>query len=190
LFCVCFFFFFFFFFRSFYGPKLDVLIKDALGRSHQCGTIQLDFQLPRRFNLKYVGEDGSEHVPVMIHRAILGSGERMFAVLTEHCAGKWPVWLNPRQVAVIPVANSHRAYAASVHEELFGSRIRSFVIDDGNTLQKRIRNAQLAQYNYMLVLGDEEEKAGTVSVRNRDNVGEIVQMDRKKFQQLVEEQSK
>jgi threonyl-tRNA synthetase len=169
---------------------LDILIKDALGRSHQCGTIQLDFQLPRRFDLRYVGDDGSEHVPVMIHRAILGSGERMFAVLTEHCAGKWSSWLNPRQVAVIPVANSHRKYAASVQDELFAAGIRSFVIDDGNTLQKRIRNAQVSQYNYMIVLGDEEEKAGTVSIRNRDKVGEIQQMERERFAKMVAEENK
>ncbi len=169
---------------------MDVLIKDALGRSHQCGTVQLDFQLPRRFNLSYVGDDGTEHVPVMIHRAILGSGERMFAVLTEHCAGKWPAWLNPRQVAIIPVANSHRNYAATIQDELFAAGVRSYVIDDGNTLQKRIRNAQLAQYSYMLVLGDEEEKANTVSVRNRDKLGEIAQMERGKFRDMIVEEIK
>lgn len=169
---------------------MDVLIKDALGRLHQCGTIQLDFQLPRRFNLSYVSDDGTEQIPVMIHRAILGSGERMFAVLTEHCAGKWPVWLNPRQVAVIPVANSHRGYAESVQNELFEAGVRSYILDDGNTLQKRIRNAQLAQYNYMLVLGDEEEKANTVSVRNRDDLGKISQMERSKFKNKLMEESK
>jgi threonyl-tRNA synthetase len=174
---------------SFYGPKLDILIRDAMGRMHQCGTIQLDFQLPRRFKLAYIGEDGAEHVPVMIHRAILGSGERMFAVLTEHCEGKWAAWLNPRLVALLPVADSHRALAEKVRARLFEAGVRVYVIDDGNTLQKRIRNAQLAHYSYMLVLGDEEEKSDVVAVRYRDQQ-QIARMPFTEFCALVEAQVK
>ena len=155
---------------SFYGPKLDVVLRDALGRIHQCGTIQLDFQLPRRFGLHYVAEDGShDNVPVMIHRAILGSGERMFAILTENCAGKWPAWINPRLVAVLPVADAHREYSQEVLSQISASGARAFLIDDGNTLKKRIRAAQLAQYSYILVLGDVEQEDGLVSVRHRDS---------------------
>ena len=154
---------------SFYGPKLDVVLRDALGRLHQCGTIQLDFQLPRRFKLRYVSEDGShDNVPVMIHRAILGSGERMFAIMTENCAGKWPAWINPRLVAVLPVADAHRAYSDTVVSTLSRAGLRAFLIDDGNTLKKRIRSAQLAQYSFILVLGDVEQEGKLVSIRRRD----------------------
>lgn len=158
---------------AFYGPKMDVLVRDALGRMHQVGTVQLDFQLPRRFQLSYVAADGSFKHPVMIHRAILGSGERMFALLTENYAGKWPVWLNPRRVAVLPVADAHRPYAQKVLETL--SDCRAYMIDDGNTLPKRVRAAQMAHYNYILVLGDEEEENSSVSVRLRDSKDVSVQ---------------
>jgi threonyl-tRNA synthetase len=159
-----------------------------MGRSHQCGTIQLDFQLPLRFNLQYASEDTSKsQVPVMIHRAILGSGERMFAIITENFGGKWPMWLNPRQVAVIPLALAHSSYAQKVLKQLTEAGVRAFMIDDGNTLQKRVRSAQLAQYSYMLVLGDKEEQAETVNIRRRDDRKTEVKGTQEFVEMVVEE---
>ncbi|CAH0388747.1 unnamed protein product [Bemisia tabaci] len=156
---------------AFYGPKIDITIKDALRRSHQCATIQLDFQLPIRFNLSYINEAGEKVKPVMIHRAIYGSVERMIAILTENFAGKWPFWLSPRQAIVIPVAPPFSAYAHKVKEEVFSA---GFNCDDdielGDTLNKRIRNAQVEQYNYIFVVGAKEEANGTVNIRTRDNI--------------------
>lgn len=156
---------------AFYGPKIDIQIRDALRRLHQCATIQLDFQLPERFNLTYVSGDGDEKKrPVMIHRAILGSVERMTAILTENYGGKWPFWLNPRQAIVIPVNPKFDEYAEKVQQELHSNNFRIDVNHDaGETLNKKIRNAQLAQYNFILVVGDKEQSSETVNVRTRDN---------------------
>ena len=156
---------------AFYGPKIDIQIRDALRRWHQCATIQLDFQLPERFNLTYVSGDGDEKKrPVIIHRAILGSAERMIAILTEHYGGKWPFWLNPRQAVVIPVSPKFDEYAQKVQHELHSNDFRVDVNNDpGETLNKKIRNAQLAQYNFILVVGDKEQTSDTVNVRTRDN---------------------
>lgn len=153
---------------AFYGPKIDVAVTDALQRSHQCATIQLDFQMPRRFGLQYVGADGSEHVPVMIHRAIFGSLERMLAILIEHTGGKWPLWLSPRQVVVCPVSEKFVAYAHRISDELKVHRFFSSVDVSNETLQKKIRNAQLEQTNYILIVGEKEQASGTVNVRSRD----------------------
>ncbi|XP_034948728.1 threonine--tRNA ligase 1, cytoplasmic isoform X1 [Chelonus insularis] len=161
---------------AFYGPKIDITITDALKRSHQCATIQLDFQLPIRFNLSYINEHGEKTRPVIIHRAILGSVERMIAILTESYAGKWPFWLSPRQVMVIPVGPMFDDYAFQVKEKLWNAGFMAEVdIDDSDTMNKKIRNAQLAQFNFILVVGEKERTAGTVNVRTRDNVvhGEI-----------------
>ncbi|XP_063981756.1 threonine--tRNA ligase 1, cytoplasmic isoform X2 [Diachasmimorpha longicaudata] len=161
---------------AFYGPKIDITIMDALKRAHQCATIQLDFQLPIRFNLSYVNEHGEKTRPVIIHRAILGSVERMIAILTESYAGKWPFWLSPRQVMVIPVGPPLDDYAFQVKEKLWNAGFMAEVdIDDSDTMNKKIRNAQLAQFNFILVVGEKEKAAGTVNVRTRDNVvhGEI-----------------
>uniref|UniRef100_A0AAX7SZ59 threonine--tRNA ligase n=1 Tax=Astatotilapia calliptera TaxID=8154 RepID=A0AAX7SZ59_ASTCA len=151
---------------AFYGPKIDILIKDAIGRQHQCATIQLDFQLPIRFDLQYVGRDGQLHRPVMIHRAVLGSLERMMAILAENFGGKWPLWLSPAQVAVIPVGGNNESYGRQVsfHEAGFMADLND---DEGATLNKKIRSAQLAQYNYIFVVGDKERESGTVNVRSR-----------------------
>ena len=155
---------------AFYGPKIDITIKDALKRQWQCGTIQLDFQLPNRFNLNYINETGDKKRPVMIHRAILGSVERMIAILTENCAGKWPFWLSPRQIMVVPVGPSLDKYATVVRDRLHNAGFMAEVdVDAGDTMNKKIRNAQLAQFNYILVVGDKEKLAGTVNVRTRDN---------------------
>ncbi|KAF3695525.1 Threonine--tRNA ligase, cytoplasmic [Channa argus] len=156
---------------AFYGPKIDIQIKDAIGRYHQCATIQLDFQLPIRFNLSFVGHDGDDQKrPVIIHRAILGSVERMIAILTENYGGKWPLWLSPRQVMVVPVGPTCEEYAQEVKQEFHNSGIMTDVdLDPGCTLNKKIRNAQLAQYNFILVIGEKEKTSNTVNVRTRDN---------------------
>ncbi|XP_051174135.1 threonine--tRNA ligase 1, cytoplasmic isoform X2 [Leptopilina boulardi] len=161
---------------AFYGPKIDITITDALKRAHQCATIQLDFQMPIRFNLSYISESGEKKRPVIIHRAILGSVERMIAILTESYAGKWPFWLSPRQVMVIPVGPMFNDYANIVKEKLLEANFMAEVdTDDSDTMNKKVRNAQLAQFNFILVVGEKEKNAGTVNVRTRDNVvhGEI-----------------
>ncbi|XP_064232382.1 threonine--tRNA ligase 2, cytoplasmic isoform X4 [Aotus nancymaae] len=156
---------------AFYGPKIDIKIKDAIGRYHQCATIQLDFQLPIRFNLTYVSKDGDDKKrPVIIHRAILGSVERMIAILSENYGGKWPFWLSPRQVMVIPVGPTCEKYALQVSSEFFEEGFMADVdLDHSCTLNKKIRNAQLAQYNFILVVGEKEKINNAVNVRTRDN---------------------
>ncbi|XP_046291782.1 threonine--tRNA ligase 2, cytoplasmic [Marmota monax] len=156
---------------AFYGPKIDIKIKDAIGRYHQCATIQLDFQLPIRFNLTYVSKDGDDKKrPVIIHRAVLGSVERMIAILAENYGGKWPFWLSPRQVMVIPVGSTCEEYAVQVSNEFFEEGFMADVdLDDSCTLNKKIRNAQLAQYNFILVVGEKEKINNAVNVRTRDN---------------------
>ncbi|KAF9467154.1 hypothetical protein BDZ94DRAFT_1156687 [Collybia nuda] len=164
---------------AFYGPKIDITIRDALHRSFQCATIQLDFQLPERFNLKYrSAEDTTGGAadkpptrPVIIHRAILGSMERFIAIITEHFAGKWPFWLSPRQVLVIPVAAPYKEYASEVADRLSALGLYADVDNGENTLPKKIRNGEIAQYNFILVVGQEELDARSVNVRNRDDVG-------------------
>ncbi|NP_001005932.1 threonine--tRNA ligase 1, cytoplasmic isoform 2 [Danio rerio] len=156
---------------AFYGPKIDIQIKDAIGRYHQCATIQLDFQLPIRFNLTFVSHDGDDKKrPVIIHRAILGSVERMIAILTENYGGKWPLWLSPRQVMVVPIGPTCDEYAQRVQKEFHKVGLMTDVdLDPGCTLNKKIRNAQLAQYNFILVVGEKEKSSDTVNVRTRDN---------------------
>lgn len=156
---------------AFYGPKIDIQIKDAIGRYHQCATIQLDFQLPIRFNLTFVSHDGDDKKrPVIVHRAILGSVERMIAILTENYGGKWPFWLSPRQVMVVPVGPTCDEYAQKVQQQFHDAHFMADVdLDPGCTLNKKIRNAQLAQYNFILVVGEKEKASGTVNIRTRDN---------------------
>lgn len=161
---------------AFYGPKIDITILDALKRPHQCGTIQLDFQLPIRFNLSYVSETGDKKKPVIIHRAILGSVERQIAILTENYAGKWPFWLSPRQVMVVPVGPAYDEYAQQVQQQLHEAGFMAEAdVDAGDTMNKKIRNAQLAQFNFILVVGEKERTGNTVNVRTRDNIvhGEV-----------------
>eukprot|EP00128_Syssomonas_multiformis_P005315 Colp12_sorted_trinity150504_noHs@25081 len=154
---------------AFYGPKIDITIQDALRRAHQCATIQLDFQLPLRFQLSYVSGEGSEKRPVIIHRAILGSVERMIAILTESYGGKWPFWLSPRQVQVVPVAKAYFDYAAEVRQLLHDAGYAAEADLSDDTLQKKIRNAQVAQFNFILVVGEKEQANRTANVRTRDN---------------------
>jgi threonyl-tRNA synthetase len=154
---------------AFYGPKIDVAVTDALERKHQCATVQLDFQLPRRFELEYFGEDGRLHTPVIIHRAIFGSLERMLAIVLEHTAGKWPLWLSPRQCVVIPISKMQNEYAERVAKELRNTYNLFVDVSSSDTsLDKRILEAQHLRYNYMLVVGQKELESQTVSIRPRD----------------------
>lgn len=152
---------------AFYGPKADFLIKDALGREWQCGTVQIDFMLPERFHLTYIDQEGKEQTPVMIHRAPLGSLERFLAILIEHYGGNFPTWLNPVQVKVLPIAERHNDYAQSIVQKLKESDIRVELDDRNETLQTKIRNAQLEKVSYMLIVGDKEVETNTVTERAR-----------------------
>ncbi len=151
----------------FYGPKIDIKIKDALGRAWQCTTIQFDFNIPERFDLTYVGPDGREHRPYMIHRALLGSMERFFGVLIEHYAGAFPVWLSPVQVRIIPITERHNEYAYRVAARLREEGLRVEVDDGSERMQAKIRQAQLEKIPYMLIVGDREVKEEKVAVRLR-----------------------
>ncbi|XP_042297149.1 threonine--tRNA ligase, mitochondrial [Sceloporus undulatus] len=155
---------------AFYGPKVDIQIKDALGRYHQCATIQLDFQMPLRFDLSYTSKDGSMlERPVMIHRAVLGSVERMMAVLAENYGGKWPFWLSPFQIMVIPVGPDAEDYAHEVHQMFHQAGFTTDVdLDPGSTLNRKIRKAQLAQYNFQFVVGRKEMSNRTANIRSRN----------------------
>ncbi len=153
---------------AFYGPKADFLIKDALGREWQCGTVQVDFMLPERFDLNYIDKNGREKRPVMVHRAPLGSLERFLAILIENYAGNFPAWLSPIQAKVLPITEKHNEYAKSVVNKLKSENIRAEVDDRNERLQAKIRDAQMEKVNYMLIVGDKEKESGTVSVRRRD----------------------
>ncbi len=156
---------------AFYGPKIDVDLKDSMGREWQNSTIQLDYQLPQRFRLTYTGSDGKDHTPVVIHRAILGSLERFIGVMTEHYQGRFPVWLSPVQVRVLPVSDESEPYAERVARELAEAGIRVETDRASGTIGGKIRDAQLQKVPYMLVIGSKEEEAGSVAVRARD--GEV-----------------
>ncbi|KYH32263.1 threonine--tRNA ligase [Neomoorella mulderi] len=152
---------------AFYGPKIDFHLEDSLGRTWQCGTIQLDFLMPEKFDLHYIGEDGQRHRPVMIHRVVFGSIERFIGILIEHYGGAFPVWLAPVQVRVLPITDRHNEYAFKVKEELVRAGIRAEVNDRNDKIGYKIRAAQLEQIPYMLVVGDKEAAEGTVAVRER-----------------------
>jgi threonyl-tRNA synthetase len=154
---------------AFYGPKIDFDVKDALGRKWQCATIQLDFQQPIRFDLKYMAADNTLQRPVMIHRAILGSLERFIGVMTEHFAGKFPLWLSPVQVRIIPVADTFTDYARSIWATYFKAGIRVELDESVETLNKKVRNAELDRINYILVVGGKEQENKSVNIRTRDN---------------------
>ncbi len=153
---------------AFYGPKIDYQLEDSLGRTWQCGTIQLDFQMPEVFDLHYVGDDGNQHRPVIIHRTIMGSIERFIGILMEHYAGAFPLWLSPEQVTIIPIAERHRQAAQAIATKLQDINVRFELDDKALSMQKKIRNAQQSKVNYMLILGDKEVESGEVNVRMRD----------------------
>ena len=152
---------------AFYGPKIDFHLKDAIGRTWQCGTIQLDFQMPERFELEYTGADGEKHRPIMIHTTALGSIERFIGVITEHFAGAFPTWLAPVQVSVMPITDRSKEYAQDIFEKLIDAGIRAETDFRNEKIGYKIREAQLQKIPYMLVIGDKEAEAGTVSVRTR-----------------------
>lgn len=153
----------------FYGPKIDIKIKDCLGRAWQCTTIQIDFNLPERFNISFVGEDGREHIPIMIHRALLGSLERFFGILLEHYAGALPLWLSPIQAIIIPIADRHNNYSQKVKDKLGERSIRASIDARNERLEKKVREAEIGKIPYMLILGDKEEASETISVRARSS---------------------
>jgi threonyl-tRNA synthetase len=152
---------------AFYGPKIDFDITDALGRKWQCGTIQLDYMMPQRFDLKYTGSDNADHRPVVIHRAIFGSIERFIAILIEHFAGAFPLWLAPLQVTVLPIADRHVEYARSVESRLKTEGLRAEIDERQEKINFKIRAAQLQKVPYMLVIGDREVTDSAVAVRSR-----------------------
>ncbi len=160
---------------AFYGPKIDIHIRDAIGRQWQITTVQFDFNLPERFGLTYIGEDGREHQPYMVHRALLGTMERFMGVLIEHYAGAFPLWLAPVQAVVIPIADRHVEYAQNLKARLQASNVRVDVDDGNDRMNAKIRNAQMQKIPYMLVIGDREIEAGAAAVRLRsgDNLGAV-----------------
>lgn len=160
---------------AFYGPKIDFHLEDSLGRTWQCGTIQLDFQLPERFELEYTGADGEKHRPVMIHRVVFGSIERFIGILIEHFAGAFPLWLAPEQVKIIPISDKQLDYARDLLSKLEAAKIRASIDDRGEKMGYKIRQAQLEKIPYMLVVGDKEIEEGAVSVRSRKD-GDIGKM--------------
>ena len=152
---------------AFYGPKIDFHLQDSIGRTWQCGTIQLDFQMPERFDLSYIGSDGEKHRPVMVHRVVFGSIERFLAILTEHYAGAFPLWLAPVQVKILPVLEKHIEYAQEILEQLEAMEIRAEIDTKNEKIGYKVREAQLEKVPYMLVVGDKEVENNTVSVRSR-----------------------
>ena len=152
---------------AFYGPKIDFHLKDSLGRTWQCGTIQLDFQMPERFDITYIGEDGQKHRPVMIHRVAFGSIERFIGILTEHYAGAFPLWLAPVQVKVLAITDKHADYAKEITEKLLAKGIRGEADLRNEKIGYKIREAQTQKIPYMLIVGDKEAASQTVAVRKR-----------------------
>jgi threonyl-tRNA synthetase len=152
---------------AFYGPKIDFMVRDAIGRKWQLGTIQVDYNLPERFDLTYVGEDNAKHRPVMIHRAPFGSMERFIAVLIEHCAGKFPLWLAPTQVAILPISDKFIEYAEEVRMRLKKADIRVELDERSEKIGKKIREAEMNKVPYMFVIGEKEVQEGKVSLRKQ-----------------------
>jgi threonyl-tRNA synthetase len=155
---------------AFYGPKIDFHIRDALNRTWQCGTIQLDMALPEKFNLEYTDHEGGRPRPVMLHRAILGSVERFFGILIEHFSGRFPLWISPLQVRLLTVADRHQPYADALAAQIKAAGFHCDVDHASESISKKVRNAQLAQINYILTVGDKEVENQTFNLRTRDNV--------------------
>jgi threonyl-tRNA synthetase len=170
---------------AFYGPKLDFMVQDALGREWQLGTIQVDYNLPERFELEYVGADNQKHRPVMIHRAPFGSMERFVAVLLEHCAGDFPLWLSSEQFAILPISEKYNEYAQKLSDLLNISDIRGFVDDRNEKIGKKIRDAEIAKVPFMLIVGEKEVELNQISVRQRGE-GDKGSMSAEEFAQLVQ----
>jgi threonyl-tRNA synthetase len=172
---------------AFYGPKIDYHIRDSLGRMWQCGTIQVDFSMPERFNLEYIGADGNKHRPVLIHRAILGSVERFIGILIEHLGGDFPVWLAPVQSIVIPVSEKHLSYGDKIFQELRSSGIRCHLDRRNEKVGYKIRDAETQKIPYMLIVGDKEIEGNTISLRRRKQ-GDLGGMSVAQFLQRVQDE--
>ncbi|NDH91152.1 MAG: threonine--tRNA ligase, partial [Flavobacteriia bacterium] len=172
---------------AFYGPKLDFMVKDALGRSWQLGTVQVDYNLPERFDLEYKGADNEMHRPVMIHRAPFGSMERFVAVLLEHCAGNFPLWLTPDQVVVLPISERFHDYAQQVVNLLEMSDIRALIDDRNEKIGRKIRDAEVKKIPFMIIVGEKEVESGQLSVR-RHGQGDLGTFDVEAFSALVNEE--
>ncbi|MBQ9629131.1 MAG: threonine--tRNA ligase, partial [Synergistaceae bacterium] len=172
---------------AFYGPKIDFHLEDCLGRTWQCGTIQLDFQLPGRFDVTYRGDDGAEHTPVLIHRVVFGSIERFMGILIEHYAGAFPYWLAPVQIKIIPIADSHIDYARELQNEFMNRNLRSEIDTRSEKLGRKIRDAQMQKVPYMLVVGDKEKENHTVGVRERSK-GDLGSMSFDDFMNVLSQE--
>lgn len=170
---------------AFYGPKLDFHLKDSIGRTWQCGTIQLDFQLPQRFELEYIGEDGEKHRPIMLHRVVFGSIDRFMGILIEHYAGKFPVWLSPVQVKILPVSDKYADYANEIVQELRKDRIRVEVDDRDEKLGYKIREARMDKVPYMIIVGEKEKNNKSISVRQRDGESDKQEMGEMQLEEFV-----
>ena len=174
---------------AFYGPKLDFMVKDALGRSWQLGTIQVDYNLPERFELEYIGADDKRHRPVMIHRAPFGSMERFVAVLIEHTAGKFPLWLTPEQVVVLPISEKFNDYAKSVSEFLNNCDIRTLIDDRNEKIGRKIRDNELKRIPYLLIVGEQEAENQSISVRKQGD-GDKGSMSHQEFADFIKAEVK
>ena len=172
---------------AFYGPKMDFMVKDALGRSWQLGTIQVDYNLPDRFELEYTGSDNEKHRPIMIHRAPFGSMERFVAVLLEHSAGKFPLWLMPDQAIVLPISEKYQKYAEKVLSLLKNSEIRALIDGRSEKIGRKIRDAELKKIPYLLIVGEKEEAENAVSVR-RQGEGDIGTYSIADFTELIDKE--
>jgi threonyl-tRNA synthetase len=169
---------------AFYGPKLDFMVKDALGRKWQLGTIQVDYNLPERFELEYTGSDNLKHRPVMIHRAPFGSLERFVAVLIEHCAGSFPLWLTPEQFAVLPISEKYNDFAKDVQSKLIALGLRGKLDDRNEKIGKKIRDNEINKIPFMLVVGEKEASENTVAVREHGK-GDIGSFTIEEFANIV-----
>jgi threonyl-tRNA synthetase len=171
---------------AFYGPKIDIFVKDSIGRPWQTGTIQLDYQMPARFGLEYQGADGRMHRPVVIHRTILGSWERFLGVLLEHCNGRLPPWLSPEQVRVLPLAERHDGPAKELADRLRKAGLRVGEAGSSESVAKRVREAEIQRVPYVAVLGDQELEHGTVALRIRGAKGQSVLSEPEATQRMVD----
>jgi threonyl-tRNA synthetase len=169
---------------AFYGPKLDFMVKDAIGRSWQLGTIQVDYNLPERFELEYIGSDNEKHRPVMIHRAPFGSLERFMAILIEHCAGNFPVWLAPKQVLILPISDKFIPYCEEILNDLLEMDIRASLDTRPEKIGRKIRDAEVSKTPYMLIIGEKEVEQNLLSVR-RHGQGDKGQLNMEEFKKLL-----
>jgi threonyl-tRNA synthetase len=174
---------------AFYGPKLDFMVKDAIGRRWQLGTIQVDYNLPERFELEYVGEDNKKHRPVMIHRAPFGSMERFVAVLIEHTAGKFPIWLAPNQFVVLPISEKFNDYAHEVVNKLKDLNVNGIIDERNEKIGRKIRDNELKRIPYLLIVGEKEQENGQLSVR-KQGAGDMGAMTVEEFANIVNEEVK